>query len=136
MAAPGRAVVVPGLRRARGSRRNHEGEAEQASVHIGTLTGTDWDARARPITKWSVTKLDPTGMRELVARDRSLPERLARRERARQPIEEKVRIAVALYEAARSARPDWPDARSREEDLANHRRLRALLDRASHVGRR
>ena len=71
-----------------------------------------------------------------VARDWEAPERLARVARAQQPVEQKVALSIALYEAARSTRPGWPDEETRRADLESHRALRALLDRAAHVGRR
>ncbi len=52
------------------------------------------------------------------------------------PVEHKVRLGIELYEAARATRRDWPDEASRRADLAHHRRVRALLDRAAHVGAR
>jgi hypothetical protein len=81
-------------------------------------------------------RLDREELRAYAARDWGAPERLARQARARQPIEEKVRIAIALYEAAKATRPDWPDEATRRADLDSHLRVRALLDRASHVGAR
>jgi hypothetical protein len=81
-------------------------------------------------------KLDPATLRAYAARDWQAPERLARAGRARQPIADKVAIAIALYEAAKRTNPTWPDEATREADLAAHQRLRALLDRAAHVGAR
>ena len=69
-------------------------------------------------------------------RDWEAPERLARAARARQPVEQKVALAIALYEAARATHPGWPDDATRRADLDSHRALRALLDKAAHVGRR
>ena len=83
-----------------------------------------------------VSRLDLADLRDYAGRDWGLPERLARRHRARLPVAQKVRIAIHLYEAARATRPQWPDEAVRRADLANHQRLRALLDRATHVGRR
>ena len=40
------------------------------------------------------------------------------------------------YEAARNTRPEWLSDAIRRADLATHQRVRALLDRAAHVGRR
>ena len=79
---------------------------------------------------------DPTELRGYAGRDWEAPERLARRHRANLPVEQKVRIAIALYEATRATRPEWPGEATRRADLATHRRVRALLDRAAHVGRR
>ncbi|MEQ8460619.1 MAG: hypothetical protein RLO52_10780 [Sandaracinaceae bacterium] len=81
-------------------------------------------------------RLDPDELRAYAARDWGAPERLAREMRARMPTDEKVRIAIALYEAAKATRPDWPDDATRRADLDSHLRVRALLDRASHVGAR
>ena len=83
-----------------------------------------------------VRLLDETELRAYARRDWEAPARLARRERVRLPVERKVQLAVQLYEAARATRPDWPDEETRRSDFANHRRVRALLDRAAHVGRR
>ena len=82
------------------------------------------------------TPLDPTELRGYAARDWNAPERLARKHRANLPVEQKVRLAIALYEAARATRPGWPGEETRRADLATHRRVRALLDRAAHVGGR
>lgn len=81
-------------------------------------------------------RLDPQELRNYVNRDWAAPERLARAERARAPVEEKVRLAVELYAAACEARPGWPDEATRTADFEAHLRLRALLDRAAHVGAR
>ena len=75
-------------------------------------------------------------LREYARRDWGAPARLARRQRATLPIEQKVRLAIELYEAARATRADWPDHATRRADLATHLRVRALLDRAAHVGAR
>ena len=79
-------------------------------------------------------RLDPDDLRRYARRDWGAPARLARRERARQPIAVKVQLAIELYEAARSTRPDWPDEKTRRLDLASHRRVAGLLRRAAHVG--
>ena len=80
--------------------------------------------------------LDPAELRGYAARDWDAPERLARMRRANLPVEQKVRLAIALYEAARATRTEWPGEETRRADLATHRRVRALLDRAAHVGGR
>ncbi len=80
--------------------------------------------------------LDPEDLRGYAARDWGACERLVRRHRASLPMDRKVRLAIDLYEAARATRPGWPDEATRREDLAAHRRVRALLDRAAHVGAR
>lgn len=80
--------------------------------------------------------LDHDELRSYASRDWGLPERLARKGRAMLPVQQKVRLAIDLYEAARVTRPEWPSDSIRRADLATHQRVRALLDRASHVGRR
>ena len=82
------------------------------------------------------TPLDPAELRGYAARDWNAPERLARMHRANLPVEQKVRLAIALYEAARATRTEWPGEETRRADLATHQRVRALLDRAAHVGGR
>ena len=81
-------------------------------------------------------RLDPDDLRRYAQRDWGAPERLARLSRARLPVEEKVRIAIALYEAAKATTPGWPDEATRRADFEAHLRLKALLDRAAHVGAR
>lgn len=83
-----------------------------------------------------MTRLDPDDLRRYARRDWEAPARLARQDRARQPIEVKVRLAIELYEAARATRPCWPDTATRQADFEAHCRVRALLDRAAHVGAR
>ena len=78
-------------------------------------------------------RLKATELREYARRDWGAPARLARRQRATLPVEHKVRLAIDLYEATRVTRPDWPDEATRRADLAHHRWVRALLDRAAHV---
>lgn len=80
--------------------------------------------------------LDPDELRRYAARDWQAPERLSRAARARAPVAEKVRIAQALYEAARATRPGWPTDADRRADLEHHLRLKALMERAAHVFRR
>lgn len=81
-------------------------------------------------------RLDPEDLRRYARRAWDSPERLARRRRAQQPVEHKVQIAIELYEATKSIRPDWPDDDTRQADFDAHLRLRALLDRAANVGTR
>lgn len=81
-------------------------------------------------------RFDPKDLREYARRDWGAPERLARRERAQQSIECRVAMAIQLYEAARATRPGWPDEDTRRRDLETHLKVRALLDRAPHVGTR
>ena len=83
-----------------------------------------------------MTKLDPTELRSYARRDWGAPERLARRHRASQSVEQKVQLAIDLYDAARATLPGWPDEATRRADFEAHLRLRALLDRAAHVGTR
>lgn len=75
-------------------------------------------------------------LRNYARRDWVMPERLARSSRSRLPVEQKVRLAIDLYEAMRNTRPGWPTEAIRRDDLATHQRVRALLDRAAHIGRR
>ena len=79
---------------------------------------------------------DATDLRSYAGRDWDVPERLARRRRVSLPVDRKVRLAVDLYESARATRPEWPGDAVRRADLAIHMRVRALLDRAAHVGGR
>ena len=81
-------------------------------------------------------RFDAEELRSYARRDWGAAERFARTHRANQPIERKVQLAIDLYEAARTTRPDWPSEADRRADLATHRRVRALLDRADRVGRR
>lgn len=83
-----------------------------------------------------MSRLDPNYLRSYAHRDWRAPERLARAHRARQPVERKVQLAIELYEAVRATRPDWPDDAPRRADLESHLRVRALLDKAAHVGAR
>ena len=80
--------------------------------------------------------LDLDELRNYASRDWGLSERLARKQRAKLPVAQRVRLAIDLYEAARTTRPEWPSEAIRRADLATHQRVRALLDRAAHVGRR
>ncbi len=79
-------------------------------------------------------RLDQEALRRYARRDWLAPARRARVERARLPIERKVQLAIELYEAARATSPGWPDEVTRRADLDNHLRLKAMLDRAAHVG--
>ena len=63
---------------------------------------------------------DRLGARAFVGRKWDVLEAVTRKERAQRPVAEKVQMAIALYESARAARPDWPDTQSREDDLAHH----------------
>ena len=79
---------------------------------------------------------DAKVLRSYAGRDWGAPERLARAHRVKLQIEQKVRLAIDLYEAARNTRTGWPSEVVRHADFATHQRVRALLDRAAHVGRR
>jgi hypothetical protein len=79
-------------------------------------------------------RLDPDDLRRYAQRDWLAPERLARKERARAPMAERIRIGIALYEAAKATKPGWPDDATRRADFEAHLRLKALLDEASDVG--
>ena len=81
-------------------------------------------------------RLDPAELRAYARRDWDAPERLSRRRRVNLPVADKVRLAIDLSEAARATRPDWPNDATRRADLESHLRVRALLDRAAHVGAR
>ncbi len=81
-------------------------------------------------------RLDPDELRRFARRDWGAPARLSRAIRAAMPVEDKVRLAISLYESARALRPDWPDDSTRLADLRAHRRMRELLNRAAHVGAR
>ena len=81
-------------------------------------------------------RFDAGDLRSYARRDWGAPERLARVDRVNLPVEQKVRLAIDLYEAVRNTNPGWPSEADRRADFAAHRRLRALLDRATHVGRR
>ena len=80
-------------------------------------------------------RFDAEELRRYAGRDWGAAERLARVHWVKQPIEQKVRLAIDLYEAARNTNPGWPSDADRRADLATHRRVRALLDRAARVGR-
>ena len=83
-----------------------------------------------------MAQLDPHDLIAYARRDWSAPERLARVSRTRLAVAERIRLAIALYEAARATRPGWPSDEDRRVDLAHHLRLRALLDTARDVGTR
>jgi hypothetical protein len=83
-----------------------------------------------------MTRLDPEELRRYARREWGRPERLVRGRRTQQPVERKVQIAIELYEATKTTRPDWPDERTRRADFDAHVRLRALLDKAANVGAR
>ena len=44
-----------------------------------------------------------------------------------------VTASRALWEHARRIRPEWPTAGDSDRDLAEHLRLKRLLDRAAHA---
>lgn len=78
-------------------------------------------------------QLDPDDLRRFAARDWEAPARLARKERARMPVEQKIALAVELYEAAAALGPH--DA-ARRADYEAHVRLNELMKRAANVGAR
>lgn len=77
--------------------------------------------------------LDPASLRAFVRRDWNATADLDLLARASQPIEQKLRIAEALYEAARATVPGWPSEADRLADLEHHIAVRRLLERAAHV---
>ncbi|MFH1469016.1 MAG: hypothetical protein ABIO70_31810 [Pseudomonadota bacterium] len=83
-----------------------------------------------------MTRHDPEDLRAFAQRAWGRLERLQRAERVRRPVEEKVRIAEALFAAAQELRPGWPDDVTRRQDLAHHQHMCRLLRRAAHVGAR
>lgn len=80
--------------------------------------------------------LDPAELRAFARRDWGAPERLARAERVARSPERCFELAWELYLAARFACPGWPSEEDRRRDFEHHLAMRALLDRAGHVGRR
>ena len=107
--------------------------ARPAKAGIGTATG----ALVGSIMAAAMSApFDAEELRSYAGRDWSAPERLARVHRVNLPIEQKVRLAIDLYEAARITRAGWPSEAARRADFATHRRVRALLDHATHVGSR
>ena len=81
-------------------------------------------------------RLKAAELREYARRDWGAAAWLARRKRATLPVSQKLALAIDLYEATRATRPGWPDDATPRADLASHQRVRALLDRAAHVGAR
>ncbi|MEM9864500.1 MAG: hypothetical protein AAF938_23070 [Myxococcota bacterium] len=61
---------------------------------------------------------------------------MTRHRRVHLPIEEKLAMAETLYANAKALHPGWPSDDERWEDLQHHLRVKALLARAAHVGRR
>jgi hypothetical protein len=49
-------------------------------------------------------------------------------------VNERVRLAIGLYEAAKATNPGWPDEATRRADLDAHLRLKRLLHEAADVG--
>ena len=77
--------------------------------------------------------LNPAELRAFVRRDWNClvqPDRIAR---AAQPTEQKMRIAAALYEAARQTLPGWPRASDRCADFDHHLAVQAIYARITHV---
>ncbi len=77
--------------------------------------------------------LDPASLRAFVRRDWNATADLDLLARAAQPTEVKLRIAEALYDAARATVAGWPSTADRRADLEHHIAVRRLLDRARHV---
>lgn len=70
---------------------------------------------------------DPARARAMLNRAWNATEARDRVVRGSAPVEAKVRMAIALYEAAKATRPDWPTEADRRADLAHHLEVRAIL---------
>ena len=81
-------------------------------------------------------RLDPADLRAYARRDWGIAERLDRVARARAPVDEKLALAGALYQAARVTRPSWPTDADRLIDFESHIRMRDIFRRAGRVGAR
>jgi len=81
-------------------------------------------------------RLDPDELRAYANRDWGAPERLSRPVRAAQSVQTRMRLAIELYESMKSTHPHWPDDATRRADFEHHVRLKALMQRAAHVGTR
>lgn len=81
--------------------------------------------------------MDRDAIRAFVARDRDRVAALKREHHARRYRQSRGRsgldAARALREHARKVRPDWPTARDRDEDFAQHVALKRRIDRAAHA---
>jgi hypothetical protein len=81
--------------------------------------------------------MDKHATRAFLARDRERVAALKREHHAKRYRASRGTSGLAagriLREHARAARPDWPTAREREEDLAHHVALKRLIDRAAHA---
>jgi hypothetical protein len=85
----------------------------------------------------SPPRIDPAHIREFARRNRAEVEQQKREHWARfyheRGSREALQLSHALYEHARRLRPDFPTERQREEDLAHHIKLKAMIDRAAHA---
>lgn len=81
--------------------------------------------------------MDSATLRSFADRDRTAVERLKRDHWVRVYREQGPlatwRAGHALFDHARSVRPDYPTPRDLASDLAHHVELKALLDRASRA---
>lgn len=81
--------------------------------------------------------MDRDAIRAFVARDRDRVAALKRDHHAKRYRESRgtsgLDAARALWEHARKVRPDWPTARDRDEDFAQHVALKRRIDRAAHA---
>ncbi len=81
--------------------------------------------------------MDRDAIRAFVARDRDRVAALKRRHHAGRNRATRGRSGLeagrALREYARRVRPDWPTARDRDADFAQHVALKRLLDRAARA---
>jgi hypothetical protein len=76
-------------------------------------------------------------VRSFVSRDRRLVARLKREHHAARFRASRGKSGIEagrmLRDYARKVRPDWPTARDRRRDLADHVALKRLLDRAARA---
>ncbi|MEW6688685.1 MAG: hypothetical protein AB1452_06280 [Pseudomonadota bacterium] len=83
--------------------------------------------------------MDRKAIRAFLARDRERAAALKREYHARRHRASRGTAGLAagkmLREYARRARPGWPTARDRAEDLAHHVALKRRIDRAAHAFR-
>jgi hypothetical protein len=81
--------------------------------------------------------MDRDAIRAFVGRDRERVAALKRDHHARRYRASRgtsgLDAARMLREHARMARPDWPTARDRDEDLAHHVALKRRIDRAARA---
>jgi len=81
--------------------------------------------------------MDRDAIRAFVARDRDSVAALKRDHHAKQNRASRgtsgPQAARVLRAYARKVRPDWPTARDRDKDLADHVALKRRIDRAAHA---